>query len=238
MTTSLGQAGAGQPHPPERHFCKTLVAERVGGRKAALLNANQWQLGETIKIRFLEGDAGLRDRVKAAANAWTGPSMANLNLVYVDDDSAEVRITFQQGAGSWSYIGTECRSHPGEATINFGWLTPESSDNDVKSVVLHEFGHMLGLIHEHQNPNSPINWNRSAVIADLSGPPNNWDQPTIEFNIFDPYDKTKLTTTILDPKSIMMYQIPAAWTTDGFSTEFNGDLSPLDKQLIAQVYPT
>ncbi len=51
-------------------------------------------------------------------------------------------------------------------------------------MVLHEFGHTLGLIHEHQNPNRPINWNRAAVIADLSGPPNNWDEETIENNIF------------------------------------------------------
>jgi hypothetical protein len=37
--------------------------------------------------------------------------------------------------------------------------------------------------HEHQNPDTPIDWNRVAVIADLSGPPNNWDEATIESNI-------------------------------------------------------
>jgi hypothetical protein len=37
--------------------------------------------------------------------------------------------------------------------------------------------------HEHQNPDTPIDWNRAAVIADLSGPPNNWDEATIESNI-------------------------------------------------------
>jgi hypothetical protein len=40
---------------------------------------------------------------------------------------------------------------------------------------VHEFGHALGLIHEHQNPNRAIQWNRDAVINDLQGPPNNWD---------------------------------------------------------------
>ena len=37
--------------------------------------------------------------------------------------------------------------------------------------------------HEHQNPDTPIDWNRAAVIADLSGPDNNWDEATIGSNI-------------------------------------------------------
>ena len=52
-------------------------------------------------------------------------------------------------------------------------------------MILHEFGHALGLIHEHQNPIQAIDWNKPAVIADLSGPPNNWDRDTIEHNMFE-----------------------------------------------------
>ncbi|WP_437321271.1 matrixin family metalloprotease [Sorangium sp. So ce385] len=40
--------------------------------------------------------------------------------------------------------------------MNFGWLTLESTQADVESVVLHEFGHALGLIHEHQHPENGI----------------------------------------------------------------------------------
>jgi serralysin len=42
-------------------------------------------------------------------------------------------------------------------TMNYGWMTPDSSDDEVHRVVAHEFGHALGLIHEHQNPDTPIN---------------------------------------------------------------------------------
>ena len=104
-------------------------------------------------------------------------------------------------------------------------------------MVLHEFGHTLGLIHEHQNPNRPINWNRAAVIADLSGPPNNWDAETIENNIFKRYDPGELSSTPTDPESIMMYPIPAAWTTDGFSVGLNEDLSATDRDFIREAYP-
>jgi hypothetical protein len=105
------------------------------------------------------------------------------------------------------------------------------------SVVLHEFGHALGLIHEHQNPKNAIKWNKPAVIQDLSGPPNNWDTAKIQHNMFDNYDPAKVTATTVDSQSIMMYPIPKTWTLDGFSAGLNRDLSPTDKQLIHRVYP-
>src|SRR5262249_35427714 len=150
----------------------------------------------------------------------------------------DIRIAFQQGNGSWSYIGTLCRQiRPQEKpTMNYGWLTPGSSDDEVRRVVLHEFGHALGLIHEHQNPKGGIHWNRDAVIRDLSGPPNNWDVATIENNMFHYYPEGDITGTNLDSTSIMMYPIPAAWTLDGFSTGLNSALSDVDKGLIRTVY--
>ena len=102
--------------------------------------------------------------------------------------------------------------------------------------VLHEFGHALGLIHEHQNPNRRISWNRAAVIADLSGPPNNWDEATIENNIFKRYDPASVSSTPTDPSSIMMYPVPAAWTTDGFSVGMNDGLSDTDREFIRRAY--
>jgi hypothetical protein len=206
--------------------------------RAALLNEFKWQPGSTVRVRFLEGDEGLRERVMNVAQEWTGPSMANLTLSFVDGDDAEVRIAFQQGNGSWSYLGTMCQQIPADQpTMNFGWLTPDSPEEEVRRVVLHEFGHALGLIHEHQNPNRPIQWNRDAVIRDLSGPPNNWDPQTIENNIFKKYDPNELSSTPVDPTSIMMYPIPASWTLDGFSAGFNRELSETDKDFIRGAYP-
>jgi hypothetical protein len=108
---------------------------------------------------------------------------------------------------------------------------------EIRRVVSHEFGHSLGLIHEHQNPDHPIQWDRKAVIADLSGPPNSWDEATIEHNIFEKYDPAKLSATAVDPKSIMMYPIPATWTTDGFSAGLNEEPSDTDKEFIRGAYP-
>lgn len=68
-------------------------------------------------------------------------------------------------------------------------------------------------------------------------PPNNWDLETIEHDIFLRYDPEALQSTPVDPGSIMMYPIPASWTTDGFFTDLNRKLSDTDRQFIRDAYP-
>ena len=225
-------------------FCMTpanLSADdkvRLGHHKAALLKAAKWDEGAVITVRFLEGDPGLQARVQAVAEEWTARDMANLTLDFRSSGPADIRIAFQQGNGSWSYLGTVCRQiNEPQPTMNYGWLTPSSGDDELRRVVLHEFGHALGLIHEHQNPKGGIKWNRDAVTQSLSGPPNNWSPAQIENNMFRFYPEKDVVATDVDPLSIMMYPIPLAWTTDGFSAGLNAELSPNDRNLIKSVYP-
>ena len=121
---------------------------------------------------------------------------------------------------------------------DYGWLTPQSSDEELRRVVLHEFGHAIGLIHEHQNPGSVVPWNKPNVYRDLGGPPNNWDKATIDHNMFEAYSKSETNFTAVDPKSIMMYPISATWVTDPkFAAGMNTDLSPTDKSFVKSQYP-
>jgi serralysin len=223
----------------ERHYCiVAMPKEAEGNTRAALLNEFKWPPGTTVRVRFLEGDPELQKRVQRVAEEWTGPDMANLQWQFGDDPDADIRVAFEQGNGSWSYLGTMCQQIPApEPTMNYGWLTPDSNDDELHRVVAHEFGHALGLIHEHQNPDTPIDWNRAAVIADLSGPPNNWDEATIESNMFKRYDPSEVSTTPTDRLSIMMYPIPASWTNDGFSADLNKELSDTDRDFIRGAYP-
>jgi serralysin len=214
----------------------------VLGRKAALLKEAFWGPHPTITVGFLEGSPELRRRVADAAKLWISLGGAKVTFAFLTDptadpETADIRIAFMQGRGSWSYLGTQCRNiDKDKPTMNYGWLDDDSTDDEVRSVVLHEFGHALGLIHEHQNPKDGIKWDRAAVTASLSGPPNNWDDAKIEHNMFKKYDSNAVIATGVDEDSIMMYQIPANWTLDGFSTDFNATLSPKDKQLIQSVY--
>lgn len=47
--------------------------------------------------------------------------------------------------------------------MNYGWLYPDTPDQEYSRVVLHEFGHALGAIHEHQHPEAAIPWDKPKV---------------------------------------------------------------------------
>lgn len=214
-------------------------AQALDGSRAALLDSAKWPLNTVITIRFLDGSDHLIERVTHHARQWVGQDMAALTFDFVTEGDAHIRIAFMKGAGSWSLLGTECLNETDQTkpTMNFGWLTDASTDEEIREVVLHEFGHALGLIHEHQNPDGGIEWDEDAVKADLSGPPNFWDDETIRHNVLDHYAPDELVKTPIDPKSIMMYPIPRKWTAGDFETGFNTDFSETDRELIRRAYP-
>ena len=243
-------AGAAQTEaratPNEAHYCICITPdllpsadiERLKSHRAAVLTETRWSPGTEIKIRFLEGTPHLRKRVKHYAEQWIGQDMANLNFAWIDRGKADIRIAFRQGKGSWSYLGTVCREigNQAEPTMNYGWLTDQSTEDEIKRVVLHEFGHALGLIHEHQNPEGGIVWKEAAVIAALSGPPNNWSVAKIRNNVLNHYSPDDVLSSTLDPHSIMMYPIPAEWTVGAFSTGLNLDFTDTDRRIIRAAY--
>lgn len=187
-----------------------------------------WTNGSILKIKFLEGNDHQKSEVLKYCVNWC--RFANLKFEVVTDGYSDIRITFDPSLGAWSYVGTDNTGIPQhEATMNLGWID--------QSVIEHEFGHAIGLTHEHQNPSGGIKWNRDEVHADLSGPPNNWDAETIEHNVLHAYSQNDVIGTILDPKSIMMYPIPKEWTLNGFSVGFNNSISEMDAAFIGKIYP-
>ena len=144
--------------------------DATGAARAALLKQAKWNPGETITVSFLDGDPVVQAKVREVATRWTIPGLAHLTIAFRDDtQKTDVRISFKF-AGSWSMIGTTCRQEKDitKPTMNYGWLDANTADDEVRRVVLHEFGHALGLIHEHQNPAGGIKWNKRAVIDALS----------------------------------------------------------------------
>lgn len=207
--------------------------------EAALVKSKRWRAGRTLTIRFMDGEESLQKRVAAATHEWT--KHANIKFDFGNHADAIIRVAFIQGAGSWSAVGTDALVEEwfpkNEPTMNYGWLEPSSSDEDVMSVVLHEFGHALGLIHEHQQPAAAIQWNKELVYRQLGGPPNNWNRNTVDHNVFSRLSKTELNFSMYDKDSIMHYFFPKEWTLDGTEFKENVRLSPLDRQFIAEQYP-
>lgn len=190
----------------------------------------QWVNGSTITIRFMGGTSAQQDMVRQFAPIWT--EHANLNFEFTDDPRAKIRVTFDANDGAWSYVGTDNLGIPLHAgTLNLGWVD--------EGVILHEFGHMIGMSHEHQNPLGGMVWNEEAVIRDLSGPPNHWDEATIRHNVLNKYSADQVHGTQFDPNSIMLYAFPDSWTENMGATQDNDNLSDLDKLFVqsAEMYP-
>jgi serralysin len=222
-----------------KQWCFCWLANKpkaTGAEKGVLLKEAKWVPGDTISISFLDGDPAVQQRVKEAALPWM--QHANLVFAFRDTSDTDIRISFQY-AGSWSVLGTTCRqiTDRTQPTMNYGWLTTDTPKEELERVVLHEFGHAIGLTHEHMSPAGGIHWDRDAVKIDLGGPPNNWDLETIERNMFQTFAAGETNFTALDPASIMMYPIPEYWTTDKFSVGLNAKLSAKDIAFVREEYP-
>jgi Astacin (Peptidase family M12A) len=204
---------------------------RING---AILKSKKWTPGQTISVKFLNGDAYLQKKVKQFACQWM--IFANLKLIFVEPwQNADIRINFDDSNDSNSYIGTDCKSiDQNRKTMNFGWFNSNTSDEEFRRTTVHEFGHALGLIHEHQNPSANISWNLNDLYNYYKG---RLTPQQVDDNIVKKYNSVQTNYTAYDNLSIMHYEIPASLTTNGYSASWNTSLSNTDKIFIEQMYP-
>ena len=232
---------------------RTQAPAAPGMLRAAFYREKLWPKGSEITISFV-GDPS-RIKISESSDDTEDPlqsqiknmdfkeaikkivmdriqPIVNLKFVFVPDNSpiALIRIDFDPDKGSWSLLGTDCKYNKDSPTMNFGWF-------DV-GTVLHEFGHALGMIHEHQNPrNSKIKWDREKVYAwakDTQG----WSKEDTDNNILNAYDIDHINGSDFDPLSVMLYFFPGSLTTDNNGTQQNLRFSGTDVLWISKMYPT
>ena len=214
-----------------------------------------------ISIGFLHGDKhhSRQKDVKHIAHAWE-KAVPCLKFHWKDNlKHCHVRIEFWDSLDGISSIGIEAKdisSHK-ESTMSL----PKNSDYQIlKERTLHEFGHMLGAIHEVHNPSFPYKWNKEAIIKyyedDLKDTGDNYGN---ELSSHELHKRAKQEAQVLwkdvdvnederlysrfDPISIMVSPIRVEWIEkkhhhdpEPESTEIVDELSDLDKSTMREAY--
>lgn len=228
--------------PAKPSYSKLLIqpdGSVVGQNQGPLAGVpdRMWNPGQTLRVRMTGGTAKVRSKVRQYAVEWA--RYANIAFAFVDDSQpAEIRVSFDNDGTSWSTVGRDALLvAPDDFTMNFGWFDDNTTEDEFSRVVLHEFGHALGLIHEHQSPVSGIQWDKEKVYAFFKALNPPWNKSEVDHNVFDKYSVNSTNYSQFDPTSIMEYYFPASLTLDGKGAPGNTTLSSVDKEYIRRWYP-
>ncbi|CAO4191878.1 zinc metalloprotease [Methylorubrum extorquens] len=213
-----------------------------------------WKTGTNLNICFFGGERQLRKFVAETAQTWVQNGNLRLNFGHGDEfrdctssQPSHIRISFSP-AGNWSYVGTDSvRTNLAEPSMNLGIASgvpfSVADKQELRGVILHEFGHAFGLQHEHQSPKSgcEARFNWSVVYQRLGGPPNNWNKNTVDLNLRALLSSKRLRVSEYDRLSVMHYSLPSWMFIEGQRSPCfvppNHTLSPMDVAGFAKAYP-
>lgn len=247
-----------EPPPDSSADADCLLSNRMqdatGPEYLAVERSTFWPNGTVLRVLLLDswvvrkdgepdriGTGVITTKVKTAVKKYVKlwEDHCSIRFQFVDERPADIRVGFGED-GHWSFVGTESTPRPvDERTMNLEF-NDATLEKTLRGTTLHEFGHALGCIHEHQSPASPIQWNEAVVIDEVTKS-QGWTKAMVYNNVLKtntaPATAAKYKYTTFDHHSIMLYSFPAFWTLNNIGTNANDDLSQYDKYLIAEIYP-
>ncbi len=192
---------------------------------------------ENLKVYFTDiDDFSLIEKTLDVANRWSTETGAKIKFVLTASiTESDIRVAFRNKNGYQSLIGNESSFLENASAVTMSLQDLDlAPDADFNRVVLHEFGHAIGLEHELQNPNVNIVWDTTAVYT-FYREIYKWDSAKVNFNVFG-----KIITkeaTVFDPQSIMIYAVPAFLVKNKVEIPWPDRLSTIDKNTIKRYYP-
>lgn len=238
---------------------RVLSSTSSGDKKirAAFKKESLWPKKYVIKIGFMKNTYTSRETQSLVDPEYSDEKVSFVKQIvkeklepYIDLTfqwdvplaESDVRISFNHKLGAWSTVGTESRTVPkNEPTMNIGWLDSDT-DYDDKAykgtgiVVLHEFGHMLGMIHEHSRADRDLEWNKEYIYNILKQPPNNWDKDMVDAQIFTSDSVDSFNGSEYDKTSMMHYFFDEKFFKNKPNLIKVKDLSTLDKEWLLKIY--
>lgn len=161
-----------------RDAWRRRMADSGPGLEFIVSDVARWRPGSTVRVGFLDGDAGLHERIHQATRQVS--EACNLGLDFGRDETtgeyrrwteadtqhaAEIRVSFDFG-GYWSLVGTDSvdpdvggpgspvGGAAGQRSLNLGGFKDGLPDG-WEGTVRHEFLHALAFHHAHQNLRGP-----------------------------------------------------------------------------------
>lgn len=211
-------------------------------KKTALIanSGKLWKNGSTINVTYKDGTPEIQAEVERFAVEWT--KYANLNFKFyksVKDiprgQAADVIITFNTNVHT-SAVGTDSKIiSRNDASMNLGILNDEHI-NTRRSIVLHEFGHAIGLQHEHQHKDRTIQFDEAKSI-EACKKHINFTEEMCRMFILQTFKEGDVYFSKYDLLSIMHYSLHGDFFKTKMDMKNNLSLSLTDKLEIAKMYP-
>lgn len=193
-----------------------------------------WPQHKTLTIAFMDATKSEKNYIRRIIeHNFSG--LINLKLNFVEGMHGNIRIsTAKDGTGTWSTLGTHALKVPADQPTMHIDFPP--STGDLQANIMHEFGHALGVEHEHQHPDRLLDFNTPKAYEYFTNE-YNWRKSDTLQNFLKKLKPADVITRPYDMKSIMHYPISeeALWKQPGIG--LNATLSEEDKLFLKLLYP-